>query len=273
MGATRHVSRVVLNWERRRQRRLRPPGGQHHRRAVDHHVHQPGGRRWDRRHHRSLRHRPLRAHVLAQAHHPLRQLALGDPGLRRPQPSLPGRTAAGLLWQWRRRDRRGLRRRQHREQRHLQQCLRARHLLRHRAEPGRDRRRLRRPLHRLPAAAASRGGNGVVETGEAPATTATSSTTTLAATPACAPPGSDGVRNQGETGVDCGGPCTACSTSGCLSNMLTLVAAQSSSTNRAPARPRSPSTATRPPDGPVTTAIRSGSSWTWAPHATSRASS
>ncbi len=40
---------------------------------------------------------------------------------------------------------------------------------------------------------------------------------------------SDGLQNQGETGLDCGGPCSACSTGGCTSVVLTPTAATSSS--------------------------------------------
>lgn len=52
--------------------------------------------------------------------------------------------------------------------------------------------------------------------------------------PACvaAPSCSDGIQNQGETGVDCGGPCNAC-TSACQLNPLTRTAAVASSTESA----------------------------------------
>ena len=94
---------------------------------------------------------------------------------------------------------------------------------------------VRRPLRRLPATPPPACGNGVVETGEAcdDGNTVNNDTCSNACVRATC---SDTVQNQGETGVDCGGPCTACSTSGCLSNMLTLVAAQSSS-DESTARP------------------------------------
>ena len=44
--------------------------------------------------------------------------------------------------------------------------------------------------------------------------TTTTTTPTTTATPTC----SDGIQNQGETGVDCGGPCGACPTNVCTGN-------------------------------------------------------
>jgi len=71
-------------------------------------------------------------------------------------------------------------------------------------------------------------GNGAVEAGEQcddgnTVDTDTCRNTCVSAT--C----SDGVKNQGETGTDCGGPCGACSGSTCQANKLPLAAASASS--------------------------------------------